>query len=94
MPVLIGERRRPAPNGCCLRVETVHRGDQEGIQGVYHSNAVDEATPWQVVGATAQISEASLLPVLEAIGEQFPFRIGGFHSDNGSECINIRLPSC
>jgi len=49
---------------------------------------VDEVTQWQVVGATAQISEAWLMPVLEAILAQFPFRIRGFHSDNGSEFIN------
>src|SRR6202030_352450 len=45
-------------------------------------------TQWQVVGATERISEAWLKPVLEAILEQFPFRILGFHSDNGSEFIN------
>jgi transposase InsO family protein len=28
------------------------------------------------------------MPVLEAMLEQFPFRIRGFHSDNGSEFIN------
>jgi transposase InsO family protein len=52
---------------------------------------VDEVTQWQVVGATAQISEAFLLPVLMAMLEQFPFRIRGFHSDNGSEFINHRV---
>ena len=51
-------------------------------------NAVDEVTQWEVLGATAQISEAFLLPVLEAMLAQFPFRIQGFHSDNGSEFIN------
>jgi transposase InsO family protein len=66
----------------------VHQGDLDGIKGVYHINAVDEVTQWQVVGATAQISEAWLIPVLEAMLEQFPFRIVGFHSDNGSEFIN------
>jgi transposase InsO family protein len=66
----------------------VHQGDQDGVKGVYHINAVDEVTQWQVVGATAQISEAYLLPVLEAMLQQFPFRIRGFHSDNGSEFIN------
>jgi transposase InsO family protein len=88
--VAIGERRRPEPNGCpgYLRVDTVHQGDQDGIKGVYHINAVDEVTQWQVVGATAQISESYLLPVLEAMLKQFPFRIRGFHSDNGSEFIN------
>jgi len=88
--VTIGERRRPEPNGRpgYLRVDTVHQGDLDGVKGVYHINAVDEVTQWQVVGATAQISEAFLMPVLEAMLAQFPFRIRGFHSDNGSEFIN------
>lgn len=89
-PVSIGERRRPDPRGRpgYLRVDTVHQGDQDGAKGLYHINAVDEVTQWQVVGATPQISEAFLIPVLEAMLEQFPFRIHGFHSDNGSEFIN------
>ena len=41
-----------------------------------------------MVGATAQISEAYLIPVRESMLEQFPFRILGFHSDNGSELIH------
>src|ERR1700737_3005017 len=88
--VAIGERRKPDPQGRpgYLRVDTVHQGDLDGVKGVYHINAVDEVTQWQVVGATAQISEAWLLPVLKAMLEQFPFRIRGFHSDNGSEFIN------
>ena len=90
VPVAIGERRRPDPQGRpgYLRVDTVHQGDLEGVKGVYHINAVDEVTQWEVVGATAQISEAWLMPVLEAMLRQFPFRIRGFHSDNGSEFIN------
>ncbi len=89
-PVSIGERRRPDPHGRpgYLRVDTVHQGDQQGQKGLYHINAVDEVTQWQVVGAAPQISEAFLIPVLEAMLEQFPFRIRGFHSDNGSEFIN------
>jgi transposase InsO family protein len=88
--VSIGERRVPKPDGQpgYIRVDTVHQGDQEGAKGVYHINAVDEVTQWQVVGATTQISEAFLLPVLESMLEQFPFRMRGFHSDNGSEFIN------
>jgi transposase InsO family protein len=43
------------------------------------------------LGAASQISEAALLPVLEALLEQFPFRIQGFHSDNGSEFINYTV---
>ena len=88
--VSIGERRRPEPEGRAgyLRIDTVHQGDLDGVKGVYHINAVDEVTQWQVVGATEKISEAWLEPVLEAILEQFPFQIRGFHSDNGSEFIN------
>jgi transposase InsO family protein len=88
--VSIGERRAPQPEGRpgYLRVDTVHQGDWDGVKGVYHINAVDEVTQWQVVGAAAQISEAALLPVLEAMLEQFPFQLRGFHSDNGSEFIN------
>jgi transposase InsO family protein len=88
--VAIGERRKPAPKGepGYLRVDTVHQGDLEQVKGVYHINAVDEVTQWQIVGAAAHISEAWLKPVLEAMLEQFPFHIRGFHSDNGSEFIN------
>ena len=43
----------------------MHQGDLDGVKGLYHINAVDEVTQWQVVGATAQISEGWLLPVLE-----------------------------
>ena len=89
-PTSIGERRRPDPDGRpgYLRVDTVHQGDLDGIKGVYHIDAVDEVTQWQIVGATAHISEAWLKPVLESMLAQFPFRIRGFHSDNGSEFIN------
>lgn len=88
--ISIGERRAPQPEGRpgYLRVDTVHQGDLDGAKGVYHINAVDEVTQWQVVGATGQISEAYLIPVLEAMLGQFPFQIRGFHSDNGSEFIN------
>lgn len=91
--VSIGERRRPSPEGQpgYLRVDTVHQGDLDGVKGVYHINAVDEVTQWQVAGATPQISEAWLIPVLTAMLKQFPFRIRGFHSDNGSEFINGKV---
>jgi len=91
--VPIGERRRPDPQGRpgYLRIDTVHQGDLDQVKGMYHINAVDEVTQWQVVAATAQISEAWLMPVLEAMLSQFPFRIRGFHSDNGSEFINHRV---
>jgi transposase InsO family protein len=88
--VTIGERRRPDPLGRpgFLRVDTVHQGDWDGAKGVYHVNAVDTVTQWQVVGCASKISEQFLMPVLEAMLHQFPFRILGFHADNGSEFIN------
>jgi hypothetical protein len=89
----IGERRRPDPCGRpgFVRVDTVHQGDWDGAKGVYHINAVDAVTQWQVVGCASKISEAYLLPVLEAVLAQFPFVILGFHVDNGSEYINRRV---
>jgi hypothetical protein len=92
-PIPIGERRKPQPHGepGFLRIDTVHQGDQQGCQGLYHINAVDEVTQWEIVAATPQISELWLMPVLESILEQFPFTIRGFHSDNGSEFINYNV---
>src|ERR1039457_2462247 len=88
--VAIGERRKPDPRGRpgYLRLDTVHQGNQPEAKGVFHINAVDEVLQWQVVGSTPRISEAYLKPVLEAMLHQFPFRIQGFHTDNGSEFIN------
>jgi transposase InsO family protein len=88
--VAIGERRKPQPEGRpgYLRVDTVHQGDLDGIKGVYHINAVDQVTQWQVVGSVSAITQTHLEPVLRAILQQFPFLVRGFHSDNGSEFIN------
>jgi transposase InsO family protein len=86
----IGERRKPDPKGKpgYLRVDTVHQGQHDGKAGVYHINAVDTVTQWQAIGCVETISERHMIPVLEAILHQFPFRILGFHCDNGSEFIN------
>src|SRR5580658_4809809 len=75
--VQIGERRKPEPNAQpgFLRIDTVHQGDSPEGKGIYHINAVDEVTQWQVVLATPRISEAWLMPLLESILQQFPFVI-------------------
>ena len=88
--VSIAERRKPDPRGRpgFLRVDTVHQGNQDGRPGLFHINAVDTVTQWQVVGCVEAISERYLVPVLEAMLHQFPFRILGFHCDNGSEFLN------
>ena len=59
-----------------------------GGKGVYHINAVDEVTQWEIIASVEGISEAYLVPVLETVLLQFPFVIRGFHSDNGSEFVN------
>ena len=88
--VPIGERRAPTPNNRpgYLRVDSVHQGDQDGLKGVYHINAVDCVTQYEGVATCERISEIFLIPVLEALLQSFPFVILGFHTDNGSEYIN------
>jgi hypothetical protein len=69
----------------------VHQGDQDGHKGIYHINAVDQVTQWEIVAATPQISESWLISLLETMLQQFSFVIRAFHSDNGSEFINYTV---
>ena len=89
----IGERRKPQPNGSpgYIRIDTVHQGDQDKLKGVYHINAVDEVTQFEVVASVDKISENYLIPVLEMIIKTFPFEVLNFHCDCGSEYINHRV---
>lgn len=91
--VPIGKRRAPHPNGMpgYIRIDSVHQGDQDGVKGVYHINAVDCVTQMQFVATCEKISEAYLLPVIRQLLDGFPFVILGFHSDNGSEYINYKV---
>jgi hypothetical protein len=88
--VAIGQRRAPAPEGRAgfIRIDSVHQGDFDGLKGVYHINAVDCVTQFELVATCERISEAYLLPALESLLEDFPFTVLGFHADNGSEYIN------
>jgi transposase InsO family protein len=89
----IGVRKAPRPNGRAgwVRIDSVHQGDLDGIKGVYHITCVDSVSQWQVEACVEGISEAYLLPILQAVIAQFPFEIEGFHSDNGSEYINHKV---
>jgi len=89
----IGERRKPQPNGQpgYIRIDTVHQGDLDKHKGLYHINAVDEVTQFEVVCSVEKISERYLIPALEQLLKTFPFTLLGFHSDNGSEYINKRV---
>jgi transposase InsO family protein len=92
-PVAIGMRKAPAPEGRpgYIRIDTVHQGDLDGIKGVYHINAVDIITQWELVACVERISEAYLLPVIKLLLAGFPFTILGFHSDSGGEFVNHQV---
>lgn len=92
-PSSIGERRKPRPDGKpgYIRIDTVHQGDLDKRKGVYHINAVDEVTQFEVVCTVEKISERYLIPALQQLLDTFPFTVLGFHSDNGSEYINKRV---
>jgi transposase InsO family protein len=89
----IGERRKPIANGNpgYIRIDTVHQGDLDGGKGVYHVNAVDEVTQFEIVVSVEKISEAYLIPALQILIDSFPFKIINFHSDNGGEYINYTV---
>jgi len=80
----IGKTQRPENNSIpgSIRVDTVHQRD------VYHINAVDEITQWEVVICVPQITEKYLAPALQLLLNQFPFTVFNFHSDKGIEFIN------
>ena len=88
--VPIAERRAPSPDNRpgFIRIDSVHQGDQDGVKGLYHINAVDCVTQFEIVATCERLSEAYLLPVIETLLSSFPFPILGFHADNGSEYIN------
>ena len=91
--VPIAQRRAPAPDGRpgFIRIDSVHQGDQDGVKGLYPINAVDCVTQFEIVATCERLSEAYLLPVLEALLDNFPFKTLGFHADNGSEYINYTV---
>jgi len=89
----IGTRKAPAPDGRpgFIRIDSVHQGDLDRVKGLYHINAVDCVTQWQVVGSCQRLTRACMLPLLQQMFEQFPFHILGFHADNGFEFINLQV---
>ena len=89
----IGKRRRPRPEGRpgFVRVDTVHSGDLGGEKGVYVINMVDEVTQFQQRAVVPRITEHFMVPVLVALVGALPFRVLGFHADNGSEYVNHRV---
>lgn len=91
--ITIGIRKAPTPQDRpgFIRIDSVHQGDEDGMKGLYHINAVDCVTQWEITASVQTICETHLLPVIEQMMEQFPFRILGFHADNGSEYVNYQV---
>ena len=58
---------------------------------MYHINLVDEVTQWEHVATVRSISERCLVPVLKELIKSCPFKVLGFHADNGSEYINHKV---
>jgi hypothetical protein len=88
--IAIGKRRKPQSNGQpgYIRIDTVLQDDLDGHKAVYHINAIDEVTQFEIVCSVEQISERNLTYVLEQMLSTFPFIIKEFYLDNGSEQIN------
>jgi len=86
-PIPIGSTKPPEPNNQpgAIRIDTVSQRD------VYHINAVDEITQWEVVVCVPVIAESCMLPALQSLLDQFPFRVFNFHSDRGYEFINYQV---
>ena len=75
----IGERAKPDPRGQpgYIRIDTVHQGDMNGSKGVYHINAVDEVTQWEIVASVERISEVYLMSVAGKYVSRVSFRYPG-----------------
>ena len=52
-------KTRLAPEGRpgLLRIDTVHQGNRPSNKGIYHINAVDQVTQWEIVQATPRRSK-------------------------------------
>jgi len=89
----IALRRAPVPDERpgFIRIDSVHQGDHQGYRGVYHINAVDCVTQWEVVATVPALRKEHMLPTLKVMLEQFPFVVQGFHSDGGVEYVNYEV---
>jgi len=70
----IGQRRKPCPNNQpgYIHIDSAHQGDQDKRKGIYHVNAVDEVTQFQVIVTLERISEEFMLPALIHLLAYFP----------------------
>lgn len=57
-----------------IRIDSVHQGDQDKRKGIYHINAVDEVTQFQVIVTLARINGVHMLPALKRLLDAFPLK--------------------
>ena len=69
----------------------MHQGDLDGVKRLYHINAVECVTQWQMAASVRAISEPHLLSVIEEMLAQFPFESLGFRADNGSKYVKQQV---
>jgi len=74
-----------------IRIDSVQQGGQNGATRLYHINAVDCVTQYEIVATCERLPEAFVLPVLGQILSGFPFVVLGLHADYGSQYINYTV---
>ena len=92
----IGERRKPQSDGQpgYIRIDTVHQGDLDGEKGVYHINAVDEVTQFEVVVSVEKISESTSSRPWNNCWRASPSSSGGSTPTTARNISTNRLPGC
>jgi len=86
----MGNRRKVGPNDQpgYIHIDSSYQGDIFNDQGVYHINAVDAVTQFQVKVTVERITPTFLRPAIQQILDLFPFKIQGFHIGNSGEYAN------
>ncbi len=62
----IATRRPPTPESRpgFICIDSVHQGNLHGRRGLYHINAVDSVTQWEIVASVETITREHMVPVL------------------------------
>src|SRR6202521_2355757 len=94
--VPIAERRAPVPDNRpgFIRIDSVHQGELDGRKGLYHINAVDCVTQFEIVATCEQLSEAYLLPVITRCSTASPSQSWAFTPIAARNTSTTRSPKC
>jgi len=74
-----------------VRIDMTHRSIRINNNGVYHLNAVDEASQFKVLCTIEKINEQYFIPTIVQLLDCFTFGFQGFHSDNDPEYIDYKV---